>query len=110
MTDTANIGVTESLTPYKSIPDALHAELARMRRAPAGFSVAEMVGCKLGCGKAKAYSITHAECRDAGTWCAVHGWLSFQSAQLPPTERLRPSEIEDRKLAAQRKRGPSVKT
>lgn len=24
---------------------------------------------------------------DAGTWCSVHGWLSFASVQIPPLER-----------------------
>lgn len=66
------------------IPEALTKELRRMRRDPAPFSVVKMVQCALGCGKAKAFSLTHPECPEAGTWCAQHGWLSFPSNQLRP--------------------------
>lgn len=93
-----------ALTPNKSIPIALSAELTAMRRNPDGYSVVRMVKCGLGCGKGKAYSLTHADSENAGTWCPTHGWLFFDSVALPPTERLTPAEIEDNRLAAQRQR------
>jgi hypothetical protein len=102
--ETGTGDIVVSLTPDKRIPDALHAELARMRRAPDGFSVVRMVKCSMGCGKAKAYSLTHADSVNAGTWCAVHGWLYFDSVALPPTERLTTSEITERQLEQKRKR------
>lgn len=74
-----------------------------MRRSPDGYSVVKMVKCSLGCGKGKAYSLTHADSEHAGTWCPTHGWLTFDSVALPPTERLLPWEIEDRRLAQRRK-------
>ena len=93
----------EALTPDKSLPDALRRELTTMRRKPEGYSVVKMVKCNLGCGKLKAYSLTHADSENAGTWCPVHGWLFFDSVALPPAERLTTSEIEDRKLEQRRK-------
>lgn len=97
-------GEIDALTHDKSIPDALRRELAAMRRNPDGYTVSGMVGCKLGCGKRKAYSLTHQDSESAGSWCPVHGWLFFDSAALPPTERLTPAEIEDNRLAEQRRR------
>lgn len=94
----------DALTPQMAIPDALRRELATMRRNPEGYSVAKMVKCSLGCGKGKAYSLTHADSANAGTWCPSHGWLFFDSVALPPTERLTKAEIEDRRLAEQRQK------
>lgn len=99
----------DALTPVKSIPDALQREIRKMRRLPKAFSVNRMVRCAMGCGKGKAYSLTHPDSENAGTWCETHGWLFFDSASLPPTERLSASEIEDRRLEQQRKRGPRQK-
>ena len=98
------VTVNDALTPEKRIPDALQRELTTMRRNPEGYSVVKRVNCKLGCGKAMAYSLTHPESKEAGTWCAVHGWLFFDSVTLVPTERLTAGEIEDRKLEQKRKR------
>jgi hypothetical protein len=95
-------GGSDALTPDKRIPDALQRELTTMRRNPDGFKVTRMVKCGLGCGKGQAYSLTHADSETAGSWCPRHGWLFFDSVALPPTERLTPSEIEDRRLAQQR--------
>jgi hypothetical protein len=97
--------IIDALTPDRRIPDALQRELTIMRRNPDGYSVAGMVSCKMGCGKGKAYSLTHTDSESAGSWCSVHGWLFFDSVALPPTERLSDSEIEDRRLEQSRKRG-----
>ena len=99
-----NSGENDALTPDRAIPDALRRELATMRRNPDGYSVVRMVKCSLGCGKGKAYSLTHADSENAGTWCPIHGWLFFDSVVLPPTERLTLAEIEDNHLAEQRRR------
>lgn len=95
-----------ALTPEKRIPDALQRELTTMRRGFERYSVTKMISCKLGCGKSKAYSLTHADSENAGSWCATHGWLFFDSVSLPPTERLSDGEREERRLEQQRKRGP----
>lgn len=94
----------DALTPQTAISDALRRELATMRRNPEGYSVVRMVKCALGCGKAKAYSLAHANSASAGTWCLSHGWLFFDSVALPPTERLSAAEIEDNRLAEQRQK------
>jgi len=82
-------------------------ELIKMRRNPALFSAGGLIQCKF-CGKPKtALALLHASFQDSvGSWCADHGWLYFDSVKLPPTERLRASEIEDRRLEQRRKRGP----
>lgn len=95
--------INDALTLDIRIPDALQRELTTMRRVPDGYSVVKMVKCSLGCGKGKAYSLTHPDSENAGTWCAVHGWLFFDSVALPSTERLRTWEIEERRLSEQRK-------
>lgn len=88
-----------------SLPDELAAELRKTRRNMADFSVASLHKCKF-CTKAKtAYHLINAKFRDrvVGSWCATHGWLFFDSVALPPSERLTPSEIEERRLTEQRK-------
>jgi hypothetical protein len=77
-----------------------------MRRNPDDFFFKRRVMCSLGCdrkGGRSAYQIGHANCDDAGSWCATQGWLSFESVKLPPIERLSKSEIADRQQAAKRK-------
>ena len=80
--------VTQSIrtspTTRKALPDALRAELKLMRRDPAAYSIVRKVKCGLGCGKQAAYSLTHADCENAGTWCRAHGWIFFDSPALPP--------------------------
>jgi hypothetical protein len=68
-----------------SLPVKLTDELRRMRREPSAFTVNGRVKCGLGCGKGAAYSLTHPQVANAGTWCAVHGWIFFDSERLPPT-------------------------
>lgn len=87
------------------MPTALTAELTRMRRDPAAFSVFSLSKCRFCTDKETQYDLAHVS-QPAGAWCATHGWTSFDSASLPPTERLTPSETEDRRLARERKRGP----
>jgi hypothetical protein len=70
-------------------PQELVSELCRMRRNPDEFYFKRRVMCSLGCdhkGEKSAYQIGHANCDDAGSWCATHGWLSFESARLPPNQ------------------------
>jgi hypothetical protein len=98
-----------SLTPDKRIPRTLRRELTTMRRDPDGFSVVRMVKCGPGCGKGKAYSLTHAESENAGSWCPNHGWLFFDSVALPPTERLRASEVEERRQGEQRRAQAAIR-
>lgn len=64
------------------LPNELAAELKTMRRDPGNFSVVRMVKCSLG--DHQAFSLTHTQTKEAGTWCAEHGWLSFPSAILEP--------------------------
>lgn len=99
-----NTAKNDAPTPQIAIPDTLRRELTTMRRNPEGYSVVRMVKCSLGCGKGKAYSLSHADSASAGTWCPTHGWLFFDSVALPPTERLTTAEIEDNRLAKQRQR------
>lgn len=90
------------------LPDGLEAELRKMRRNPASYSVVSLHKCKF-CTKPKsAHHLINAKFGDriVGSWCPEHGWLFFDSVSLPPTERLTPAEIEDRRLTEQRKRGP----
>lgn len=104
-----NEAKNDTLAPQISIPDTLRRELTTMRRNPEGYSVVRMVKCSLGCGKAKAYSLAHADSASAGTWCPMHGWLFFDSVALPPTERLTASEVEENRLAEQRRRAASTR-
>ena len=84
----------------------LESELRKMRRNSADFLVSARTKCKF-CTKPKSgYHLINAKFRDrvVGSWCAEHGWLFFDSVALPPTERLTRAEIEDWRLAEQRRR------
>lgn len=89
-----------------SLPPALEAELVKMRQNPANFTITERVKCKFCTEKKSAYHLINAKSGDrvVGSWCAVHGWLFFDSVGIPPTERLTAFEIEDNRLAEQRRR------
>jgi hypothetical protein len=73
-------------TEAASIPEEIVSELRRMRRDPAEYKLSGRVQCGLGCGKGAGYHLTHPKSTNAGTWCAVHGWLFLDSGNLPPTE------------------------
>lgn len=90
------------------IPDGPQAELVKMRRNPEHFHVSGMASCQFCGGKLKAaYQVRNQQSEFVvGSWCSTHGWLHFDSVGYPPTERLKPSEIEDARLTQQRKRGP----
>jgi len=86
-----------------AIPDNLRAQLDKMRRNPDEFTVLREAKCKL-CYKKTALDLGHPlNPANAGTWCPVHGWLLFDSVSIPPTERLKPSEIREREEAEKRK-------
>lgn len=88
------------------LPDDLVVELVKMRQNPVNFTVSGMSKCKF-CSKTKvAYTLLNAKISASpiGSWCAVHGWLFFESVQCPPTERLTTSEIEEICSSEQRKR------
>lgn len=87
------------------LPEDLVAELHKMRRNPANFSVAAQVKCKFCSEPKSAYHVLNAKFGDrvVGSWCPVHGWLFFDSVALPPTERLTAAEIEDNRRARQRR-------
>lgn len=89
-----------------SMPDSLFAELTKMRRNPQRFTVLSMGSCRFCGGKAKpAYQLSAEQSESTiGAWCPVHGWLHFDSAAYPPTERLNQTEIEDNRLTEQRRR------
>lgn len=89
-----------------NVPQELIRQIETMRRNPTGFWLRGRASCALGCdrkGQKSSYQLGHANAVEAGTWCPVHGWLSFPSDLLPPTERLTPTEIEDNRLAEQRR-------
>ena len=89
-----------------NVPQELISQIATMRRNPDHFYFKRRASCSLGCdrkGERTSYQLGHPDNDDAGTWCPNHGWLSFDSAGLPPTERLRPWEIEDQRLSDRRK-------
>lgn len=90
------------------MPQELASELALMRRNAADFTTGRRVKCSLGSDRKGEKSACEVivEGEPAGTWCPDHGWLWFDSARYPPTERLKPSEVRDRQLSAARKRGP----
>jgi hypothetical protein len=94
-------------TPLQdSVPQELISQIQVMRRNPTDFYFRRNASCSLGCdrkGERSAYQIGHPDALEAGTWCPTHGWLTFDSVALPPTERLLPWEIEDRRLAEQRR-------
>jgi hypothetical protein len=91
-----------------TMPDSLFAELSKMRRNPEHFTVISLSNCRFcGGGTNRAYQLSGSKSESvAGSWCVEHGWLHFDSVGYPPTERLSDSEIEDRRLEQQRKRGP----
>lgn len=94
-------------TPLQgNVPQELISEIQTMRRNPTDFYFRRKASCSLGCdrkGERSSYQIGHADASEAGTWCPTHGWLTFDSVALPPTERLLPWEIEERRLARRRK-------
>lgn len=67
-----------------ALPDNLVLELRKMRRDPSQFTVVSMTTCKMGCGKGSAFSLAHPDSQSAGTWCALHGWIFFDSVKVPP--------------------------
>lgn len=103
MTDTAEIGKTALLG---NVPQQVISQIQTMRRNPADFRLRGRASCSLGCdrkGERSAYQLSHPGTVEAGTWCPKHGWLSFPSDALPPTERLTASEIEENRLSGQRR-------
>lgn len=82
--ETAELSVHGYTGASEALPAALSRELSVMRRNPLAFTVIRRIACSLGCGKGTAYSLTHPDCAEAGSWCPVHGWLSFPSNQLRP--------------------------
>jgi hypothetical protein len=85
-------------------PEALTAELVKMRRNPANLTIGKVSKCKFCTGKESGYHVLNAEFELIGFWCSVHGWLYFDSVGNPPTERLTASEIEDQRVSEQRRR------
>lgn len=85
------------------LPDTLNRELIRMRRNPAEFTVLRTdAKCKL-CYAKTAVDIGHPlNTENAGCWCDFHGWLFFDSAAIPPSERLSKAEVQERTEAKQR--------
>jgi hypothetical protein len=65
----------QSAAANTSIPGRLTNELCHMRRDPSAFTLYGRVKCPFGCGKGAAYNLTHPQSIEAGTWCAVHGWI-----------------------------------
>lgn len=89
-----------------NVPQELIAQLVVMRRNPDHFWLRGRSSCSLGCdakGMRSGYQLGHADADEAGTWCPKHGWLSFPSDALPPTEHLTAAEIEDNRRAGQRR-------
>lgn len=87
------------------MPDNLFTELTKMRRNPERFAISDMGSCRFCGGKQKrAYQLSGEKSESAGAWCPVHGWLFFDSVAYPPTERLTAAEVEDNRLAEQRRR------
>src|SRR6266545_4492423 len=68
------------------VPAELSDELRRMRQNATAFTLNGRVKCRLGCGKGAAYNLRHPQATKAGTWCALHGWIFFDSVKLLPTE------------------------
>lgn len=83
----------------------LTAELTKMRRNVKDYHVFGMGTCSFCGGKQKpAYQVKSGQSEFVvGSWCPEHGWLHFDSAAYPPTERLTASEVEDRKTDERRK-------
>lgn len=70
-------------TVLAGMSEALNAELTRMRRNPAEFTVFSGANCKL-CYKKTAFDLSHPKNPTAGSWCPTHGWLFFDSVKIPP--------------------------
>lgn len=89
-----------------TLPVQLEAELRKMRRNPTDFSISARTRCKLCSEPKSAYHLINAKFGDrvVGSWCPEHGWLFFDSVELPPAERLTVAETEDNRLAEQRRR------
>ena len=103
MTDTEN---QTRLPLLGNVPQELISQIQTMRRNPADFYFRRKASCSLGCdrkGERSSYQLGHVDDVEAGTWCPNHGWLSFDSVALPPTERLTAAEVEDRRLSDRRK-------
>lgn len=94
------------------MPEALRAELTKMRRDPAYFTISKMQCCTF-CSEAKgvttAYELLDGTGEVCGSWCSRHGWLSFNSTKNPPTERLTRSEVADANLRALRQQRLKVR-
>lgn len=102
--DTDNKPKTSSLQP---VPQELASQLRIMRRNPDDFWVVKRVSCMLGSdrkGERSAYQLGHRNLEDAGTWCPKHGWIRFNSVELPPSESLLEWEIKDRQQLEQRRK------
>lgn len=82
----------------------LTAALVKMRRNPLEFTVLRTdAKCKF-CYKKTAVDIGHPlNPQNAGCWCPEHGWLVFDSVAIPPTERLKPHEVQEREEAEKRR-------
>lgn len=66
------------------MPEPLKTELRRMRRRPEDFTVLRQGRCRLCC-KKTALDLGHPKNpTNAGSWCPVHGWLSFDSVKVRP--------------------------
>ena len=69
-----------------ALPEDLVLELKRMRRNPSEFTRLQTSRCKL-CYGNTAIDLRHPlNPQHAGTWCSVHGWLSFDSPRIRPIE------------------------
>lgn len=68
-----------------TLPEALIKELTKMRRDPSEFT-GVVANCKFCVEKGLAINLTHADVKEAGQWCSLHGWIMFASPQLPPKE------------------------
>ena len=87
-----------------NVPRELISQIVTMRRNPDHFYLRRQASCSLGCdhkGERSSYQLGHVDSAEAGTWCPTHGWLSFDSVAIPPSERLRSHEIEEAKLHRQ---------
>ena len=83
--------MTASALPTE-LPTDLISELKRMRRNPIEFTRLQTSRCKL-CYRKCAIDLGHPlNPQNAGTWCSVHGWLSFNSATIRPIGEQRGDE------------------
>ncbi len=81
----------------------LTAELVKMRRNPANFTIGKVSKCKFCSDKQSGHHVLNRKSENVGLWCRIHGWLYFDSVANPPTERLTAFEVEDRRLDERRK-------